>query len=210
MRLTRIYTKTGDKGETGLAGGVRVPKDSDRIEAYGTVDELNSIVGIVRSFFKRIPNRELFQKIDPRFYKIQNILFVVGADLATAPRVLSPPSQGCSPRGTAPGKTYPNRVLVQDKQVAELEGWIDEWQEDLKPLPEFILPGGGEIASFLHQARTVCRRAERFVIRLSRKEEVRPEVIRYLNRLSDALFVLSRWLAQKLGEEETLWDRSIE
>ena len=193
MRLTRIYTKTGDKGETGLVGGVRVPKDSDRIEAYGTVDELNSILGIVRSFFKEISDRELFQKIDPRFYKIQNIIFVVGADLATAP-----------------GKTYPNRVIVQDKQVTELEHWIDEWQEELKPLPEFILPGGGKIASFLHQARTVCRRAERITIHLSRKEEVRPEVIRYLNRLSDALFVLARWLSQKLGEEESLWDRSLE
>jgi len=193
VRLTRIYTRTGDKGETGLAGGVRVPKDSDRIEAYGTVDELNSILGIVRSFFKDIPDRELFQKIDPRFYKIQNILFVVGADLATAP-----------------GKTYPGRMVVQEKQVTELETWIDEWQKDLKPLPEFILPGGGKIASFLHQARTVCRRAERITVRLTRTEEVRPEVVHYLNRLSDALFVLSRWLAQKLGEEETLWDRKIE
>ena len=193
MRLTRIYTKTGDKGETGLVGGVRVRKDSDRIEAYGTVDELNSVLGIVRSFFKEIPNRELFQKIDPRFYKIQNILFVVGSDLATAP-----------------GKTYPNQVFVQERQVEELENWIDEWQADLKPLPEFILPGGGKIASFLHLARTVCRRAERITIRLSCSEEVRPEVIRYLNRLSDTLFVLSRWLAQKLGEEETMWDRRIE
>jgi len=193
LRLTRIYTKTGDKGETGLAGGGRVPKDSDRIEAYGTVDELDSIIGIVRSFFKEISDRDLFNQIDPKLYKIQNILFVVGADLATAP-----------------GKTYPNRVVVQDKQVTELENWIDEWQTDLKPLPEFILPGGGKVASFLHLARTVCRRAERMTLRLSRKEEVRPEVIRYLNRLSDALFVLARWLAQKLGEEETLWDRSIE
>lgn len=196
MRLTRIYTKTGDKGETGLSGGVRIPKDSDRIEAYGTVDELNSIVGIVRAFLKdggATPGGPPLQIIDARLYKIQNILFVVGADLAAAP-----------------GKTHPNRVRVQDRQVAELEGWIDEWQQDLKPLPEFILPGGGKTASFLHQARTVCRRAERLVIRLSRKEEVRPEVIRYLNRLSDGLFVLSRWLAQKLGEEETLWDRSIE
>lgn len=193
MRLTRIYTKTGDKGDTGLAGGVRVPKDSDRIEAYGTVDELNSVIGIVRSFFKEISNRGLLNQIDPRLYKMQNILFVVGADLATAP-----------------GKTYPNRVVVQEKQVTELEGWIDEWQADLKPLPEFILPGGGKIASFLHLARTVCRRAERITIRLSRREEVRPEVIRYLNRLSDTLFVLSRWLAQKLDEEETLWDRGIE
>lgn len=191
MRLTRIYTRTGDKGETGLAGGVRVPKDSDRIEAYGTVDELNSIVGIVRAFLK---DREApLQQIDARLYKIQNILFVVGADLATAP-----------------GKTYPNRVVVQAKQVTELETWIDEWQKELKPLPEFILPGGGKIASFLHQARTVARRAERLTVRLARTEEVRSEVIHYLNRLSDALFVLSRWLAQKLGEEETLWDRKIE
>ncbi len=193
MRLTRIYTKTGDKGETGLAGGVRVPKDSDRIEAYGTVDELNSVLGIVRSLFKEAASRELFEKLDPRLYKIQNILFVVGADLATAP-----------------GKTYPNRVGVQEKQVTELENWIDEWQEELKPLPEFILPGGGKVASFLHLARTVCRRSERLVVRLSRKEEVRPEVIHYLNRLSDALFVLARWLAKTLGGEETLWDRSLE
>lgn len=193
MRLTRIYTKTGDKGETGLVGGVRVPKDSDRIEAYGTVDELNSIMGIVRSLLSEIPNREFFQALDPRLYKIQNILFVVGSDLATAP-----------------GKSYPNQVFVKEKQVTELESWIDEWQKELKPLPEFILPGGGKTASFLHQARTVARRAERASVRLSRKEEVRPEVIRYLNRLSDALFVLGRWLAQKLGEKETLWDRSLE
>ena len=205
MRLTRIYTRTGDKGETGLAGGVRVPKDSDRIEAYGTVDELNSILGIVRAFLKDAgatlrgcPEQgghegPPLQQTDTRLYKMQNILFVVGADLATAP-----------------GKTYPDRVLVQDKQITELENWVDEWQKDLKPLPEFILPGGGKISSFIHQARTVCRRAERLAIRLSRKEEVRPEVIRYLNRLSDALFVLARWLAQKLGEEESLWNRSIE
>ena len=208
MRLTRIYTRTGDKGDTGLAGGVRVPKDSDRIEAYGTVDELNSIVGIVRAVFPArggsLPVRQagasggkdvptFLKETDARLYKMQNILFVVGADLATAP-----------------GKTYPNRVLVQDKQITELESWIDEWQKDLLPLPEFILPGGGKISSFLHQARTVCRRAERIAIRLSRKEEVRPEVIRYLNRLSDALFVLARWLAQKLDEEESLWDRAIE
>ena len=151
------------------------------------------VLGINFGFRCLEVNRELFQKIDPRFYKIQNILFVVGSDLATAP-----------------GKTYPNQVFVQEKQVEELENWIDEWQADLKPLPEFILPGGGKIASFLHLARTVCRRAERMTIRLSRSEEVRPEVIRYLNRLSDALFVLSRWLAQKLGEEETMWDRRLE
>ena len=197
MRLTRIYTKTGDKGETGLVGGVRVRKDSDRIEAYGTVDELNSVIGIVRAFLKEVGATHAsplpLKETDARFYKIQNILFVVGSDLATAP-----------------GKTYPNQVFVQEKQVEELENWIDEWQADLKPLPEFILPGGGKIASFLHLARTVCRRAERMTIRLSRSEEVRPEVIRYLNRLSDALFVLSRWLAQKLGEEETMWDRRLE
>ncbi len=193
MRLTRIYTKTGDLGETGLVGGARVPKDSDRIEAYGTVDELNSILGLVRSFLKEIPSREIFDRVDPCLSKIQNILFVVGADLATDP-----------------AKSHPNQVTIQEKQVTALEGWIDQWQEDLKPLPEFILPGGGKIASFLHLARTVCRRAERIVVRLSRKEAVRGEVIRYLNRLSDLLFVLARWLSAKLGEKETLWDRSVD
>lgn len=194
MRLTRIYTKTGDGGETGLAGGVRVPKDSDRIEAYGTVDELNSMVGTVRAFFKEAKAVPMvFKDTDSRFSKIQNILFVVGADLATAP-----------------GKTYPGQVRIQEKQVTELESWMDEWQKELRPLPEFILPGGGKVSSLLHQARTVCRRAERLVIRLSRKEEVRPEIIRYLNRLSDAFFVVARWLTLKLGERETLWDRSVE
>lgn len=193
MRLTKIYTRTGDKGDTGLAGGVRVGKDCERIEAYGTVDELNSVVGIVRAFLKNMET-PFVKETDVRLYKMQNILFVVGADLATAP-----------------GKEYKTgRLVVQAKQVTELEQWMDEWQADLKPLPEFILPGGGKTASFLHQARTVCRRAERAVIRLSRKEEVRPEVIHYLNRLGDAFFVLARWVAQQSGEAETMWDRKIE
>jgi cob(I)alamin adenosyltransferase len=193
VRLTRIYTKTGDQGETGLVGGQRVPKDSDRIEAYGTVDELNACLGIIRSFLKEIPNRELIETVDPRIAKIQNLLFIVGSDLATPP-----------------GVTPPNRVYVQEKQVVELEHWMDAWQADLKPLPEFILPGGGKIASLLHLARTVCRRAERLAVRLSRKEQVGPEVVRYLNRLSDTFFVLARWVSLKLGEKEVLWDRNVD
>lgn len=192
MRITRVYTRTGDKGSTRLVGGQEVPKDHVRIEAYGTVDELNSILGIVR-----VHNRtsgaepEAVARIDQMLHRIQNDLFNVGSDLATRPE-----------------DRWPGMYRVGGEDVTRLEEWIDALNEDVGPLREFILPGGGPVGAFLHQARTVCRRAERNVVGLLRAEpEAGEGPMRYLNRLSDYLFVLGRWAAKQLGEPEFLWER---
>ncbi len=163
----KIYTKTGDKGDTSLFGGHRVPKDAPRIEAYGTVDELNSVLGIVRS-------DGTDADIDAILETIQQDLFALGADLAT------PRSVGKDVRRFTTEDTHP------------LERIIDKLEESLQPLDRFILPGGSSTASSLHFARTVCRRAERAVVRLSRSEDVGEGTTIYLNRLSDLLFVLAR------------------
>ena len=191
MRISKVYTKTGDGGQTRLAGGQEVWKDTIRVEAYGTIDELNSVMGLVRVF-----NRETvdFNASDNRLEKngkwIQNKLFDVGGLLATSP-----------------GQEFKNMPQVNEEDVLFLERLIDECQQDLAPLKEFILPGGGRVSGFLHQARTICRRAERICVRLAREEEVNPSIIRFLNRLSDTLFVLARWVAKTGGEPEFLWER---
>ncbi len=177
----KIYTKTGDKGETGLFGGDRVSKDARRIEAYGAVDELNSLVGIIRALR---PNK----KIDQVLLGIQNDLFVLGADLAT--------------RKTNKRSLIPR---IGPSHVALLEKAIDTLQLPLTPLKTFILPGGTIAASHLHYARTVCRRAERSVVRLSRSEEINEYALVYLNRLSDLLFVLARYANHIGKEKETEW-----
>jgi len=191
MRISKVYTRSGDAGKTRLAGGQEVWKDSLRVEAYGTVDELNSVIGIARALnaehSKTVATRE---KLDEPLRWIQNKLFDVGGILATAP-----------------GETFKNMPVVTADHVVRLERLIDACQEDLEPLKEFILPGGGKVSGFLHQARTVCRRAERLCVSLSREEEVPPELVRFLNRLSDALFVLARWTAKTQGENEYLWER---
>lgn len=182
MRITKVYTRGGDKGETSLVGGARIPKDNPRIEAYGTVDELNSILGLVRAFDP--PSR-----IDEIGAKIQNDLFNVGTDLATPA-----------------GKRWEGMYRVGDVDVQRLEAWIDELNADLEPLREFILPGGGACGAFLHQARTVCRRAERRVMTLMGSvDDVDDGSLRYLNRLSDFLFVAARWSAREQGAPETFW-----
>lgn len=191
MRITRVYTRTGDKGTTGLVGGARVDKDDLRIEAYGTVDELNTIIGLARTFNRGGADPDGVARIDAMLRAVQNDLFNVGADLAT-------PADA----------RWAGMHRVGDAEVARLEGWCDEMNEDLGPLVEFILPGGGTVGAFLHQARTVCRRAERIVVTLHRE---RPDTgdgcLQYLNRLSDWLFVGSRWAAKAHGEPEYLWDR---
>ncbi|MYC27599.1 MAG: cob(I)yrinic acid a,c-diamide adenosyltransferase [Nitrospira sp. SB0678_bin_10] len=191
MRISKVYTRSGDAGKTRLAGGQEVWKDSLRVEAYGTVDELNSVIGIARALnaerSKTVANRE---KLEEYLRWIQNKLFDVGGILATAP-----------------GETFKNMPTVTADHVVRLERLIDACQEDLEPLKEFILPGGGKVSGFLHQARTICRRAERLCVSLSREEEVSPELVRFLNRLSDALFVLARWVAKTQGEPEYLWER---
>jgi cob(I)alamin adenosyltransferase len=194
VRITRVYTRTGDKGDTGLVGGRRVPKDSPRIEAYGTVDELNSVIGLARVFnAERLRKGKDARWLDEVLRRLQDELFDLGSELAT-------------PADAA----YEGMFRMGEAQVTALERLIDQCQKDLAPLKSFILPGGGRVGGFLHQARTVCRRAERRILELSRVEPIGEGPLRYVNRLSDLLFVLSRWASHALGEPEYLWQRGLE
>ena len=194
IRITRVYTRTGDRGETALVGGRRVPKDAPRIEAYGTVDELNAILGLARVFnAERLAEGEGHRWLDETLRRLQNQLFDLGSELAT-------------PEDAA----YEGMYRVGAPDVTGLEKLIDGCQKELEPLKSFVLPGGGRVGAFLHQARTVCRRAEREILRLSRTEPVSEWPLRYVNRLSDLLFVLSRWVARRLGEPEYLWERGLQ
>jgi cob(I)alamin adenosyltransferase len=193
IRITRVYTRTGDKGETALVGGRRVPKDSPRIEAYGTIDELNAVIGLARAFNAEQRSRgTAHRRLDEVLRRIQNELFDLGSELAT-------------PADAA----YEGMFRVSQQEVTALERLMDECQKDLPPLRSFVLPGGGRVGGFLHQARTVCRRAERHVLALSRVEPVGEWALAYVNRLSDLLFVLSRWAGKHLGETEYLWERGL-
>ncbi len=192
MRITKVYTRTGDKGLTRLVGGQRVPKDDARIEAYGTTDELNSVLGIVRVELGRSPAAlDAREWLDARLIEIQHDLFNVGSDLATRSE-----------------DRWEGMRLVAPTDVTRLEGEIDHMNEILPPLKEFILPGGGPVGAFLHQGRTVCRRAERRVITLSGLEDTNPDAVKYLNRLSDWLFVAGRWVGKAMDEPEFYWDRT--
>lgn len=191
MRITKVYTKTGDKGKTRLAGGQEVWKDSMRVEAYGAIDEVNAVIGVVRAINAEVSvNPSAKERVEAELRWIQNKLFDVGSLLATAP-----------------GQTFKNMPQVTERDVERLEHVIDRCQEDLAPLKEFILPGGGKVSAFLHQARTVCRRAERVCVALSKAEPVDPTIVTFINRLSDTLFVLARWVSKMQGEPEFLWER---
>jgi cob(I)alamin adenosyltransferase len=193
ISITRVYTRTGDAGETALVGGRRVPKDSPRIAAYGTLDELNAIVGLVRVFnAERIGEGEHHAWLDDVLRRIQHQLFDLGSELATPPDAV-----------------YEGMFRIGESDVTGLERLMDECQASLEPLKSFVLPGGGRISGFLHQARTVCRRAERDVLALSRVEPIGEWPLRYVNRLSDLLFVLSRWVGKHMGEREYLWERGL-
>jgi cob(I)alamin adenosyltransferase len=177
----KIYTKIGDTGETSLFGGKRVSKDALRIETYGTVDELNSILGVCRSM-------NTAKEVDAVFEEIQNDLFALGADLAT------------------PVDTKNKSVKrITSLDVSRLEQHIDAIQPKLTPLTSFILPGGSRTASMVHFARTVCRRAERLVVHLNREEPIGEQDIIFLNRLSDLLFVIARWINALGNTPETKW-----
>lgn len=175
-RLSKIYTRTGDDGSTGLGDGSRVAKDSLRVEAYGTVDEANSAIGVVLAANK-VPD-----DIRDLLTTVQHQMFDLGGELC-----------------------IPGHAAIFDADVDALERQLDHYNEDLPALKDFILPGGGEAAARCHLARTIVRRAERATVALSRHESVRAEAIRYLNRLSDLLFVLSRVLARADGQGEVLW-----
>jgi len=180
VRLTRIYTRGGDKGETSLGDGSRVAKQSLRVEAYGTVDEANAAIGLARLHTEG--------EADQMLARIQNDLFDLGADL-------------CTPED---GRRAAGALRIVAAQVARLEGEIDRMNAALKPLDSFILPGGSEAAAYLHLARTVTRRAERLVCALAAAETVNPEAVKYLNRLSDHLFVLGRRVNDN-GVKDVLW-----
>ncbi len=191
MRISKVYTRTGDAGKTRLAGGQEVSKDDQRVETYGTVDELNAVLGTARAFLaEHLAGSLKLATLDKELHIIQSKLFDVGGILATAP-----------------GASFPNMPEVTADDVTRLENVIDWMNDELEPLKEFILPGGGKPTSVLHMARTICRRAERQCVTLSRKESVAPTLLIYLNRLSDALFVFARWVAKVQGEPEHFWTR---
>jgi cob(I)alamin adenosyltransferase len=190
LAINRVYTRRGDSGDTALVGGQRVPKDDARIAAYGTVDELNSFLGAARATVNQLaveePRLALLAAI---LLRVQHELFNLGSILATLPE-----------------DVHPRQPRVTDTEIAQLETEMDVMNEDVPPLRSFILPGGSRLDAELHIGRTVCRRAERLVVTLSRTGSVPPETIRYLNRLSDALFVWSRWAGHISGAPETLWE----
>lgn len=181
MRITKVYTKAGDSGQTSLVGGSRVSKSSSRVDAYGDVDELSSLIGLART----MPQDE---EVDDVLGKIQNDLFTLGADLAS-------PSEIEVPR-------------IDDSFIAKLEELADRFLSELEPLKEFILPGGSQAGATLHLARTVARRAERRAVALSETEQVNPQTIVYLNRLSDLLFILARAVNRRAGVPEKMTDFS--
>ena len=186
--LSRIYTKHGDKGETSLVGGRKVGKDSPRIEAYGTIDELSACIGLARTALGAPGAPEGAAALAAILLRVQNELFNLGSDLATLPE-----------------DRRPNQPLIEARHATALEQEIDSWNATLPELRSFVLPGGGMVASYLHLARTVCRRAERLIVALADAEPIGAAVIPYVNRLSDALFVMSRHAARLYGEPEPLW-----
>jgi cob(I)alamin adenosyltransferase len=182
-RLTRIYTRTGDAGDTALGAGERLPKDDPRVAAYGTVDELSSVLGVARA-------AGLDARLEAELARVQNELFHLGADLCVREE----------DKERRPGPR------IEKRHVEALEQTIDELNGDLPPLANFVLPGGSLGAAHLHVARTVCRRAERLLVTLMRGEAVGEHTLPYLNRLSDALFVMARWENHRRGVADVLWD----
>ena len=186
----KIYTKTGDKGETSLYGGTRVSKAAARVESYGTLDELNAFIGLAKAEISD-------EKVLSQLQKIQFDLFTIGSEAATPTDKLL----------LANGKSRLD-LMISEKEITKLELWMDDFDAELEPLRFFILPSGGKAAATLHVCRTVCRRAERAMVFLNETEEVRPELIKYLNRLSDYLFILARYISKISGEKEDYWNPS--
>lgn len=184
VKLNKIYTRTGDTGSTGLVDGSRLPKDDVRVCAYGDVDETNSVIGLVRLHLEN-------KRLDIMLARIQNDLFDLGADLATP-----------LPKKGSADNEYALRMVAE--QAIRLEAELDMLNADLAPLTSFVLPGGNPPAAYLHQARTVCRRAERVCVALSHKQAINPHALTYLNRLSDFLFVAARWCNNQ-GKADVIW-----
>jgi cob(I)alamin adenosyltransferase len=190
LAINRVYTRTGDQGETALVGGQRLAKDGARIEAYGTVDELNAFVGVARSTVNELSfHKRRFTSLAAILLRVQHELFNLGSILATLPE-----------------DVHPKQARVTDIEINQLESEMDHMNEELPPLRSFVLPGGIRVNAELHVCRTVCRRAERACVTLGRTETIPNEAVRYLNRLSDAMFVWSRWASHVAGSAETLWE----
>ncbi len=188
--LNRIYTRTGDSGQTRLVGGQRIAKDDLRIDCYGTVDELNSFLGAARASAEELTlEGKPLQGFTLILKRVQHELFNLGSILATLPE-----------------NVHPKQPRITNAEIEQLEREIDAANDQLRPLRSFVLPGGSHLDAELHICRTVCRRAERLLVRLAREQSVPEETLRYLNRLSDALFVWSRWVNHALGAKETLWE----
>jgi len=190
LAINRVYTRGGDSGETSLVGGQRLRKDDLRIEAYGTIDELNSFIGLAReSAIELAGQAPALKELADILRRVQNELFNAGSTLATLPADL-----------------HPKQPRVTVAEAKQLEHEIDRMNEHLEPLRSFVLPGGSRLNAELHVCRTVCRRAERICVALAAREELDGDIVRYLNRLSDALFVWSRWASRQLGVAENLWE----
>ena len=186
LAINRVYTRLGDAGETSLAGGQRVAKDSPRIEAYGTVDELNSFVGLARATTADAPALADLAAI---LLRVQHELFNLGSILATLP-----------------ADVHPRQARITEAEISQLEAEMDRMNAELPALRSFVLPGGSRLNAELHVCRTVCRRAERKATALAREEQIPAEAVKYLNRLGDAFFVWSRWASHRTGVPETLWE----
>ena len=191
VRINKVYTRQGDGGKTRLVGNKKVPKTHLRVEAYGAIDELNSLVGIARTINIQDGNTEEARLIDEVLRKIQQRLFDLGSELATDPDYKK--------------KNEISEAITKD-YVEWLEEVIDAFNEGLDPLTSFVLPGSGPLNAFLHQCRSVCRRAERDILKLHKEEKVSESILSFVNRLSDTFFVISRWVSKVKGEKELLWD----
>ena len=189
LAINRVYTRRGDHGNTGLAGGQRIPKDSPRIEGYGSVDELNAFVGLARASVEDLAARE------PELAPLGAILLRVQHELLNLGSILA----------TLPEDVHPKQARIAAADVSQLEKEMDGMNRDLPQLRSFVLPGGSRLNAELHVCRTVCRRAERATVTLTRSANAPPEAVQYLNRLGDALFVWSRWASRVTGSPETLW-----
>lgn len=192
VRINKVYTRKGDRGNTSLVGGHSLAKDDLRVETFGTVDELNCVLGLARSYNAAKPAGPRRDSLDRLLQQVQQRLFDLGSELATLP-----------------DDRFDGQPTIGAADVLWLEDAIDTLNAELPPLRSFILPGGGTLAAALHQARAVCRRCERLAVRLGREQAVGEQVVPYLNRLSDLLFVLSRWVAAALGEAEVLWQPGL-
>ena len=193
IRITKVYTRTGDKGETALVGGKRVPKDSPRIDAYGTIDELNSIVGLARVFNEEKLNAgDAHRFLDLALRQIQDELFDLGSELATPDDF-----------------SYDGMYRVSEREVKKLEELIDECQKELGPLKSFILPGGRQDRRLSASVPNGLPQGRGEILRLSRAEPLSEWPLKYVNRLSDLFFVLSRWISKQTGEQEYLWQRGL-